>query len=72
VRALRELTVELVDPLTLVDRMWHLRANLTAYDAAYLAAAELLTCPLVTADVRLARVRGARCEIRLVSEPSPA
>lgn len=30
--------------------MWALRANLTAYDAAYLALAEALDAPLITRD----------------------
>ncbi len=70
VRALRELTVEFVDPMGLVARMWQLRNNLTAYDAAYIAAAESLGCPLVTGDARLARMRGVRCAIRLVTGES--
>ncbi|GHJ56454.1 hypothetical protein Nm8I071_57610 [Nonomuraea sp. TT08I-71] len=53
----------------LLDRMWQLRGNVTAYDAAYVAAAELLTCPLVTGDGRLAKARGVRCEIRLLAVP---
>ncbi|MEV0152284.1 type II toxin-antitoxin system VapC family toxin [Micromonospora sp. NPDC050686] len=51
----------------LLDRMWQLRGNVTAYDAAYAAAAELLGCPLVTGDGRLAKVSGLRCEIRLLA-----
>jgi predicted nucleic acid-binding protein len=38
----------------------------TAYDAAYVAAAEKLACPLVTGDGRLAKASGTRCEIKLV------
>jgi predicted nucleic acid-binding protein len=60
------LAIDHVDISGLVARMWQLRANLTAYDAAYLAAAEALRCPLVTADARLACVP-ADCEIRLSS-----
>jgi predicted nucleic acid-binding protein len=41
-----------------------LRANISAYDAAYAAAAEVLGCPLVTGNARLARATGPRCEIR--------
>lgn len=36
------------------DRMWHLRHTITAHDAAYVALAEELDLPLVTADRRLA------------------
>lgn len=48
------------------QRVWELRANLTAYDAAYVAVAEALDCSLVTGDRRLAAAPGPRCEIRIV------
>jgi hypothetical protein len=38
----------------LLGRIWELRENLTAYDASYVALAEVLGCGLVTADARLA------------------
>jgi len=47
-------------------RIWQLRANLTAYDAAYVALAETLHAPLVTRDRRLAGTRGHRAQIDLV------
>src|SRR5215210_5395101 len=37
----------------LLDRMWDLRDNLTAYDASFVALAEALEAPLVTTDARL-------------------
>lgn len=40
-----------------LSRIWELRADVTAYDAAYLALAEALACPLVTRDARLAAAR---------------
>jgi predicted nucleic acid-binding protein len=36
----------------LLDRVWELRDNLSAYDASYVALAELLDCSLLTADAR--------------------
>lgn len=48
------------------QRIWELRANVTAYDAAYLALAELLDCPLVTRDARLARVPGHRVAVEVL------
>ncbi len=44
-------------------RVWAHRNNLTAYDAAYVALAELLNCPLVTADRRLAGAPGLTCPV---------
>ena len=51
----------------LLVRMWELRPNLTAYDAAYVALAELLDAPLLTTDVRLARSPGARCTFEVLT-----
>jgi predicted nucleic acid-binding protein len=48
------------------DRVWELRDNLTAYDAAYVALAETIECPLVTADARLSRAPGLRCAVTVV------
>ena len=50
----------------LLNRVWELRANVTAYDATYLALAEALSMVFVTGDRRLARVPGARTAIELV------
>lgn len=47
----------------LLGRCWQLRANLTIYDAAYVALAEALGADLLTADVRLSRAPGPRCRI---------
>jgi predicted nucleic acid-binding protein len=43
-----------------------LRANVTAYDSAYVALAETLECVLVTADQRLAKAAGPRCAFRVL------
>jgi predicted nucleic acid-binding protein len=49
----------------LLPRMWELRHNLTAYDAAYVALAEALDAPLLTRDRRLASAAGHRAQIEL-------
>ncbi|GAA3365681.1 type II toxin-antitoxin system VapC family toxin [Saccharopolyspora gregorii] len=64
--ALVDMAVDEVGPARILPRMWELRGNITAYDAAYVAAAELLGCPLLTGDRRLSRARGVRCEIRTI------
>ena len=50
----------------LLERIWELRDNLTAYDACYVALAETLDCCLVTADARISRAPGIRCPITVV------
>lgn len=50
----------------LLPRIWDLRNNLTAYDAAYVALAEALDAPLLTRDRRLATSAGHRARIELV------
>ena len=50
----------------LLPRVWDLRHNLTAYDAAYVALAEALDAPLVTRDRRLARAAGHGADIELL------
>lgn len=47
-------------------RTYQLRANLTPYDALYVALAETLDCTLVTSDRRLASAPGPTCEIRII------
>ncbi len=48
-----------------LDRIWELKNNLTAYDAAYVALAETLSAPLVTTDARLARAPGIRAVVEV-------
>jgi predicted nucleic acid-binding protein len=50
----------------LITRIWELRANLTAYDAAYVALAEALAATLLTRDKKLALAKGHRAKIELV------
>jgi predicted nucleic acid-binding protein len=58
-----------------LPRIWEMRHVVTPYDAAYVALAEALDVVLVTADARLSRASGLRCEIEAIGEasgPSPA
>lgn len=50
----------------LVSRIWDLRDNLTAYDAAYFALAELLDAPLWTRDRKYAAVPGAEARVHVL------
>jgi predicted nucleic acid-binding protein len=50
----------------LLPRTWELRENLTPYDAAYVALAELAGAVLVTGDERITASRGTRCDIQIV------
>ena len=50
----------------LLERVWELRENLSAYDAGYVALAEALRCSLVTADARISRASGVRCPVTVV------
>ena len=60
------LGVERFPLVGLVARIWALRDNVSAYDAAYVALAEALDCPLLTADARLASAPGPDCPITVV------
>jgi predicted nucleic acid-binding protein len=60
------LGVERVGVTAHLDRVWELRDNVTAHDAAYVVVAESLGCPLLTADRRLANASGVRCTITVV------
>lgn len=63
--ALAASTIEVVPTAPLVPRMWELRNKVTGHDAAYVAAAEAMACPLVTSDARLARTGDLHIEVRL-------
>jgi len=60
-----DLTIVRYPHVFLADRMWELRHNVTAYDAAFLALAEALGAPLVTCDARLARAPGHAASVEV-------
>src|SRR3954469_10707785 len=69
VAALRDLPVERYGHDALVPRIWELRRNFSAYDAAYVALAEAIAddgAPLITADARLARAVGSHTRVRVI------
>lgn len=63
---LSDLPLERARHQGLLARCWELRHNLTIYDASYVALAEALDCVLVTADLRLKKAAGPRCEIEVL------
>lgn len=51
----------------LLPRMWQFRANISGYDAAYVALAEARNLTLVTSDGRLAQGATSYCRVELVT-----
>src|SRR5262245_38321853 len=62
---LRDLPLKRASHSALLSRCWELRHNLTPYDASYVALAEALDVPLLTADRRISRAPGIRCSVNL-------
>ena len=60
-----DLTIVRYPHVSLADRMWELRYNVSAYGAAFLALAEALGAPLVTCDARLARAPGHAASVEV-------
>ena len=52
-------------PVLLLQRIWRLRQNLSAYDAAYVALAERLQAPLITRDQRMAAAPGHTASVEV-------
>jgi len=63
---LRDLDLERHAHEPLLDRVWALRNNLTAYDAVYVALAEALETKLWSCDARLAGAPGLKATIELI------
>jgi predicted nucleic acid-binding protein len=65
VRDLLDLRINRYPPFVLLPRIWQLRNNFSAYDAAYIALAENLGAALVTRDGRLASASGHAASVEL-------
>jgi predicted nucleic acid-binding protein len=63
---LRALDIERYPHEPMLDRIWQLRANVSAYDAAYIALAEALGARLLTFDARLAGAPGHSAQVELL------
>jgi predicted nucleic acid-binding protein len=50
----------------LLPRVWSLRRNVTAYDGAYLALAEMLGATLITRDTALATIKGHKARVEVL------
>jgi len=65
-QTLDDLRMERFSHRPLRTRIWQLRDNLTAYDAAYFALAEMLDAPLWTRDAKFAGVPGAAARVSVL------
>jgi predicted nucleic acid-binding protein len=63
---LRDLDLNRYPHDVLLSRIWELRNNASAYDAAYLALAEALNAPLLTSDGGMRSVPDARAVVEVV------
>jgi predicted nucleic acid-binding protein len=63
---LRDLDLNRYPHDVLLDRIWELSHNASAYDAAYLTLAEILEAPLLTTDARLAGIADTRAVIEVL------
>ena len=64
-RDLVDIEFELFPFAPFADRIWALRANLTSYDAWYVALAEYQECPFATFDLKLSKAVGPQCRFLL-------
>lgn len=67
VEALVTIPIERFPMAPFMSRAFELRANVTAYDATYVALAEQLGCSVLTGDGRLAGAPGVRCHVEVLS-----
>ena len=69
---LEDVDLDRYPTLRLMRRAFEMRANVSAYDASYIALAEGLACTFLTTDERLARAPGSRCQIEVLGEGAAA
>lgn len=60
------LAIQRVPHRPLLGRIWQLHTSITVYDASYVALAEQLDTVLLTADHRLGRANGPRCQVEVL------
>ena len=65
IQDLADLRITRYAPVLLLERIWELRQNLSAYDAAYVTLAEKLQAPLITRDRRIAAAPGHKAKIEV-------
>lgn len=63
---LEDLDLTRFPTLPLMRRAFELRSNATTYDATYIALAERLGCPLLTADRSLAAAPMVTCQVEVL------
>jgi predicted nucleic acid-binding protein len=66
-QALAEMPLMRVAHRPLLSRAWRLQANMSFYDALYVALAEQLDVPLLTLDARMASAPGIRAKVEVIS-----
>jgi predicted nucleic acid-binding protein len=65
-KILADFPIERYSHEALLPRVWSLRENLTAYDAAYVALTEVLGATLLTRDGRISRAPGHSARVEVV------
>lgn len=66
IRDLLDLRITRYPHSVLLPRIWQLRGNFSAYDAAYVVLAETLGATLLTRDTRLASASGHHATVELI------
>jgi predicted nucleic acid-binding protein len=66
-KGMHDWRLERHEQTALLERIWELRNSISAYDASYVALAEMLNAPLLTFDAKLSRAHGHRAKIELLN-----